>query len=371
MIRELHIELTERCNADCPMCGRTQSGGKPNANLENRELRLQDFKDLVPQHILSELESIRFCGNFGDPAAARDALEIVQYVRSTAPRAAIQLHSNGGLRGTDWWYELGRMLGNKHSAVFFGIDGLADSNHLYRRGVRWDVLMANVEAFIRAGSRAHWVFLAFEHNEHQVEKARTLAEQLGFAQFTVKASKRFLKARELELHWQHPVCDESQNRLYTIGPPKNWSLRNPALRELEHVSSRNLEKMLEGSSITCKAVTRGGLYISAEGLLFPCCWTAASIYPSYSEGPSGEIWSLLEQTGGKEQIDLRSASIESAVQSRFFRELAQRWTRTTFASGKPKLCARICGEGVQLFESQFQHHVLQSSDDGWLPERRF
>ncbi len=27
-----------------PMCGRTQSGGKPNANLKSRELRLQDFK---------------------------------------------------------------------------------------------------------------------------------------------------------------------------------------------------------------------------------------------------------------------------------------------------------------------------------------
>ena len=32
------------------------------------------------------------------------------------------------------------------------------------------------------------------------------------------------------------------------------------------------------TEITCKAVAHSRLYVSAEGLVFPCCWTGA-LYP--------------------------------------------------------------------------------------------
>ena len=82
----LHLELTERCNAACPMCGRTGKNGEPNPHLTGRELSLADFQGIFPREFLNELKQIRFCGNFGDPAAARDH-KMGEGMGRTAPRA--------------------------------------------------------------------------------------------------------------------------------------------------------------------------------------------------------------------------------------------------------------------------------------------
>ena len=82
------------------------------------------------------------------------------------------MHSNGGLRNKEWWSELGSVLSNPFDACYFGIDGLSDTNHIHRVNVSFDKVMENAEAFITAGGRAHWEFLVFDYNEHQVDKSR-------------------------------------------------------------------------------------------------------------------------------------------------------------------------------------------------------
>ena len=72
----------------------------------------------------------------------------------------------------------------------FSIDGLADTNKLYRIGINHDRVMANAKAFIEAGGKARWKFIVFRHNEHQVEEARELAKDMGFWQFDKHVSTR-------------------------------------------------------------------------------------------------------------------------------------------------------------------------------------
>ena len=50
--------------------------------------------------------------------------------------------------------------------------------------------MTNVKSFIQAGGEAHWEFLVFKHNEHQVEEARNLAREMGFKEFYLKKRRR-------------------------------------------------------------------------------------------------------------------------------------------------------------------------------------
>mgnify|MGYP000657292039 CR=1 FL=1 len=52
--------------------------------------------------------------------------------------------------------------------VLFGIDGLNDTNHLYRINVNWDALMRNVKSYISNGGTASWQFIVFDHNQHQI-----------------------------------------------------------------------------------------------------------------------------------------------------------------------------------------------------------
>ena len=52
--------------------------------------------------------------------------------------------------------------------------------------------MENAKAFINAGGIARWDFIAFAHNEHQIEEAKALAEQMGFVKFRYKKSNRYV-----------------------------------------------------------------------------------------------------------------------------------------------------------------------------------
>ena len=71
----------------------------------------------------------------------------------------------------------------------FPIDGLADTNSMYRRMTNFDKIMDNANAFISAGGNAHWKMIEFEHNKHQIEEARTVGKENGFANFTITSQQ--------------------------------------------------------------------------------------------------------------------------------------------------------------------------------------
>jgi MoaA/NifB/PqqE/SkfB family radical SAM enzyme len=39
-IKSVHLEITEACNASCPMCARNINGGEDNPHLKDNELSL-------------------------------------------------------------------------------------------------------------------------------------------------------------------------------------------------------------------------------------------------------------------------------------------------------------------------------------------
>ena len=56
-IKAVHLELTERCQAACPMCPRTG-----NKELNNAELSLDDIKLIFPEHFVKQLTHFSLCG---------------------------------------------------------------------------------------------------------------------------------------------------------------------------------------------------------------------------------------------------------------------------------------------------------------------
>ena len=120
-IRRLHIELTTRCNARCPMCMRNYRGSEFNSGYPLCELSLEDFKHIVTPKLLAQLiqpeaainglvpkvfgfRGITFNGNLGDFASARDAVEIVEYVAEH--NVPVHINTNGSLRNSAWWSRL-------------------------------------------------------------------------------------------------------------------------------------------------------------------------------------------------------------------------------------------------------------------------
>ena len=176
------------------------------------EINLIDFKHIFTAEVLTQLDHIYFCGNYGDPILSNDLLEIVGYCTATNPNLHVAIHTNGSARTTKWWRGLYRVLPKKH-CVHFALDGLEDTHHLYRVGTDFNKIIENAREFIACGGTAEWVFLSFKHNEHQIDQARTLASKLGFSSFSHKATGRFL-----EKPW-FDVFDKGGNISYKIEPP--------------------------------------------------------------------------------------------------------------------------------------------------------
>lgn len=239
-VKIVHLEPTTNCNAACPQCLRTRTEFEPN------ELSLEDVKLLFTPDVLMQLEKIYMCGNYGDPASARQTLEMYEYFRSVNTNLTLGMNTNGGIRFPDWWTRLAKVMNKPNDYVVFSIDGLEDTNHLYRRNVRWSKVMDNAKAFIDAGGSAHWDMLVFEHNKHQVDEAHKLAKDMGFNWFRAKVSRRFNR---------FPVDGISQ--------PIEF----------------NDTKVLEGH-IECSAMKENSIFVDASGKVFPCCWQVEGNYQS-------------------------------------------------------------------------------------------
>jgi sulfatase maturation enzyme AslB (radical SAM superfamily) len=68
--------------------------------------------------------------------------------------------------------------------IEFAIDGLEDTNHLYRVNSKWNTIMLGVKT-LRENFTGNmwWRYVIFEHNFHQIVEARDLAHKLGFNSF--------------------------------------------------------------------------------------------------------------------------------------------------------------------------------------------
>jgi sulfatase maturation enzyme AslB (radical SAM superfamily) len=266
-LKSVHVEISNRCQASCPMCPRNIHGGIENPLLTINEWTLHDFIKIFPIDILEQLDTINFCGNFGDPLMNADLIDMCKYIKDNAPDVRIEIHTNGSLRSTTWWKNLYDVLPNRHIVVF-ALDGLADTHSLYRVGTNYDLILKNAKTFIDAGGLAEWMFIRFKHNEHQVDAAEEVAKQTGFKKFTVKNSRRHARP--------FPVVNNQGTFLYNLEQPSDSTVKFVSKQDIAgHQSWPNADK------INCVAIKDKELFIDAHYQLSPCCMIGAFLHTNY------------------------------------------------------------------------------------------
>jgi len=384
-ISTVHLEVTERCNASCPQCARNINGGEVNPQLHDAELSLDDVKQILKPVFIKQLKRLYMCGNYGDPISARDTLEIFEYIRSHNAKMQLSFHTNASAKTPEWWSKLPTAMGKNHYVVF-SVDGLEDTNHLYRQGTVWKKIMENAQAFITAGGRARWDYIVFGHNEHQVEEARALAESMGFEKFNVKKSNRFFSNTRGAVKAEHQAGNRKGATTQMLSMPTNPEYQNAALKQLESLSKdkgeikidfmttvaelqgkigqqkfnldpakkKDMEKYWDSAEIKCKVSEEKSIYITAEGYLQPCCWTAGQMYVWYWKERGGQIWDAIDQAG-LETLDLRIHDLNEVINGKFIQEvIPESWSKPSCAEGKLAVCAKTCGAKYDAFKEQFK-----------------
>lgn len=381
-LKIVHFELSESCNANCPMCPRSDNGGPVNPHLKGHQLTIDVVQKTFPKAVVEKLEGAHFCGNFGDPMAAKDALEIVTHFRTLNPQIRMMFNTNGGARSPQWWAKLGEQMQTPESWVVFGIDGLESTNHLYRRNVNWDKLMANVKAFIGAGGQARWEYLIFKHNQHQCEEAEALSKELGFKEFSLKKTARFYDFVSKKVI-PFPVWDEAGKTIGFIDPPDE-ELQNSTYKKLiseaksepellpqkpqywkkraREIVSRRYQTVLEAlrprtepaSDLNCIHTNEKSVYISARGEVLPCCFWGGQI--RYTDpGEDGRKISAMASraVGSLENASIRKQSLEKLMSGKWFRAIDKSLSSAKNSNNRVGTCGRLCTRNSEIVKNEF------------------
>lgn len=330
-LKQIHLEITNNCQASCPMCNRNVQGGLDNPLIKNQEWTLEEFIKIMDP-VLAQLDGFYFCGNFGDPILNSNLLAMCRYSKAKAPNTKIGIHTNGGAKSTEWWIDLAGGLPKDH-LVTFAIDGLEDTHHLYRIGTTFENVTRNAKAFIRAGGNAEWVFIRFKHNEHQVEEARKLADKWGFKKFTVKNSNRFILEPRIR------VLDKLGNHTHDIEPATDTPIKFIDKKILD-----SYKDIVKESVITCKVQQDKEVYIDAYKNLYPCCWLGSVPFNYIKEDGSHQArFEMLEQH--KEMISRLGTinTLEKSIQEIIDSTEYQTCWDEYWTTNKLITCAKTCG----------------------------
>lgn len=351
-IKTIHLEITQACQASCPMCDRNQNGGALNPHIDLSELSLEDCKKIFPVEFIKQLKTMYMCGNLGDPIVARDTLEVFKYFREHNPTMWLSMNTNAGARDSDWWQELAKVFG-RMGAVIFSVDGLKDTNHIYRQGVKWDNVEKAMKSFINAGGRARWDYLIFEHNQHQVEEAEQLSKDMGFEKFVAKKTGRFVTStvQPKEVH----IAFTKKGQAATLRKPDE-KFQNAALKNQDKLIEKygTMQNYYDQTKIQCKVKDEGNLFITAEGLVLPCCWTAGRMYKWWHQDYKVEqIWEFIDNVGGKQSLDARQG-LDKVFATGIFDMIEDSWAKKSLADGKLNVCAMKCGIEFDPFKEQFK-----------------
>ena len=402
---QVHWEPTDRCNSRCPMCPRYTKDGFEMSTLPDKEWTLEGFKKSWPvDFIKNNLKKILACGNFGDPCACREFVDIFEYVRDLSPGIGLACNTNGSLRTPEWWARLGAVMTHEQNPgnyCTFSIDGLEDTNHLYRRKTNFKKIMQNAQAFIDAGGIAHWDYIVFEHNEHQVAEARDLAISMGFKNFNIKRTTRWQRYDNGQGSYR---VIEKGKHLYDLKQPtedtfkhnfedatlfKNQETQSITIEDFKNMRGKqNEDRRFAGGewhtidlntlNIACRSCAdsrphhpHNEIYIGSNGFVSPCCFLGSEPFHDKNVRDRDENYvSIVDLDGGVEAFNIHNHNLWDILNKDLFQKLIpDTWDNTNGnTSMRPAKCGQCCGvewNGLDFGElGDKQNSYINGGDSG-------
>jgi molybdenum cofactor biosynthesis enzyme MoaA len=328
-IRIVHVEASSRCNSRCPMCSRYTNDGFVQPGLVEQDLSPEIFYKLFTKELTKRLNYIYFSGVYGDPCLNKNLPEFIQHlVQHCHMDSGIGIDTNGGYRDPDWWARLA----HPKVLINFSLDGASQETlGRYRIGVNYNKVLANLEAYVKAGGKATWNFIVFKHNEHEIDLASRIAQDMG-VEFRVKVTQKFKSKKDWKIMKDGEQID-------ILEPPDNHIYRHSNVGKEEHVPvsffkfDLNRFSSLNNNQVNCKSLQRREIFLSADGSVFPCCYLGTYTHDS----PGSYQFNTLYN---KQEFDLAQHDIKDILDK--FNKISNQWSNTV-EQGNLITCLQTCG----------------------------
>lgn len=360
-LKTFEIEITSLCNASCPGCLRTRHDG----GYELLSLSIDDIKRILPTERYIKDKQFLLCGALGDPIVNKDCFAICEYI--TGLGGHVMINSNASLETEAWWMKLGKLSADTNRLqIWFCVDGYTETNHIYRVNTNFDIIQRSMAAYAAGGGSATWVYIIFDHNEHEVELAREHATRLGFkfatrtgagnslTNWVSNIRKKDKTTREVTV--EQKVITTSSNkehsRMAEIRELESFIKTTPVVQSIpkqlqpQSVAMRKSVPIMETpdyiskkksiiDSIKCKFYHEGEMFIASNQTLWPCCF----LWSNSIRDP--KLFERKFATFDKNWNSLLHHSIEEIMQNPWFHEILKDSWDPLHPSHIPK-CIQNC-----------------------------
>jgi MoaA/NifB/PqqE/SkfB family radical SAM enzyme len=274
-----HLEPSSKCSLKCPRCPRQEH---PEISSMGKEISLDLFKRVFNPEILNNIQRFTMCGDVGDPIYAKDYLKILEYIKNNNEKIQIFTITNGSYKTSEWWKDFARV-SNKHDTINFSVDGYdQESNNLYRVNSNWDSIMNGMNICTKESDIfVNWAMIVFKFNQDHIDYIESLARKQNCdalqITYSTKFGSKYGEAYGGDKDYLEPdakyISKTHRYERYT----KKLSSRIPI--RLEYIKTNykkfnEISKKFDGEIIPMCLIGNRGLYLNAEGNIFPCSWTS-------------------------------------------------------------------------------------------------
>jgi len=347
---KLQLEISSMCNAMCLGCVRTDQSNYNHVKEcipTKKMVSFDTFKKILISPAFGAIDFLDFCGTIDDPLMHPDFFKMLEFAGKYNSKLSVNIHTNGSLRNTSDWRKLAHILNEftRDHRVLFSIDGLADTNHIYRQNTDYIKIIKNAAAFIQEGGIAIWQYIVFPWNKHQVEEARELSKSLGFARFDIREDRTSVSEIGLEGINKRKKRNKKSNG-------------NESTMEelLESYTDKNI---LE---IKCNNKDKNMYFISHDSRLWPCCFIPNGFFQNNKTKVDFLQQRIYDQYG-KDFNDITVHTVDDILEHDFFmKDLVNSWDKNVGLGpcGKITRCADTCTV------KRLQENPISTRSKEWL-----
>lgn len=180
----LMIEPTNFCNLSCPLC----PVGNKSLQRARGFMPLEKFKKIIDE-IGDYLFNLTLW-NFGEPMLHKNIYEMIEYAKQK--KIFIRMSTNGHFFKNK--QEIQRLVASKLDDLIIALDGASQETlSKYRVGADFNTIIEGIADVIKEKKRVHskfpfveLQFILMKHNEHEVDKIKKIAAEIGVDKLTLK-----------------------------------------------------------------------------------------------------------------------------------------------------------------------------------------
>lgn len=264
------IEPGNICNLRCPLC----PTGQRDASARHGLINFEDFRDVVDE--IGEYLTLIRLYNWGEPTLNKNLGRMVEY--ATGKGIDVKISTNLSMPLSD--REIEDLAAMPFQKVYISANGASSETYLkYHIGGDFDLVMKNMRSLIarktaisRNRTELVWLFHVFRHNEHEIEKARLMAKEMGIK----------LSVNKMRTDMGREVFEMPGDAIKRDG---KWVPTNPEYNifDMENVAARK--------HFRCNLLWKESV-INWDGSVMPCCfiYSEQHSFGNIRESSFKEIW---------------------------------------------------------------------------------